>query len=202
MLCAGITTYTALRRTNTQSGDWVVVAGAGGGLGDIACQLGSRGMALRIIGVDHGSKKDLVLSSGAEAFVDITQFDDKSIVEEVYRITGGRGAHGAIVCTGSNRAYAQCLQMLGINGTLVCVGVPEGDAVVLGGADPRSIIFKALNITYTSVGTRKDAVEVLDFAARGVAKSHYRLEKMENLTKVFEDMAEGKLMGRVVIDLE
>ncbi|KAF2095784.1 GroES-like protein [Rhizodiscina lignyota] len=202
MLCAGITVYTGLKKTNAQPGQWVVITGAGGGLGHIATQLGSHGMALRIIGVDHGSKKDLVLESGAEAFVDITQFDDTSIVEEVKRITGGRGARAAVACTGNNRAYAQALAMLGLNGTLVCVGVPEGDAVLIPGSDPRSIIFRGLNITYTSVGNRRDAIEVLDFAKRGVVKSHSRVEKMEDLTKVFEEMSQGKLQGRVVLDLE
>lgn len=202
MLCAGITVYTGLKKTNARPGQWVAITGAGGGLGHIGCQLGSRGMALRVIGIDHGSKKDLVMESGAEAFVDIAQFDDNGIVDEVKRITGGWGVHGAVACTGNDRAYAQALAMLGLNGTLVCAGLPEGDSVVMPGSDPTSIILRGLNITYTSVGTRRDAIEVLDFAKRGVIKSHYRLEKMDNLTNVFQEMSEGKLMGRVVLDLE
>lgn len=47
-------------------------------------------MAFRILGIDHGSKEDLVKECGAEAFIDITKFDDKSIAEEVKRITGGK----------------------------------------------------------------------------------------------------------------
>lgn len=47
-------------------------------------------MALRIIGIDHGSKESLVKECGAEAFIDITKFDDKTIAEEVKRITGGQ----------------------------------------------------------------------------------------------------------------
>jgi D-arabinose 1-dehydrogenase-like Zn-dependent alcohol dehydrogenase len=42
-----------------------------------------------------------------------------------------------------------------------------------------------------SVGTRKDAVEVLDFAKRGIVRSHHQLKKMEDLTQVFEDMRQG-----------
>jgi propanol-preferring alcohol dehydrogenase len=84
-------------------------------------------MALRIIGVDHGSKEKLVKDCGAEVFLDITKFDDKTIAEEVKKVTGGFGASAVIVCTASNGAYAQALSFLRFGGTLVCVGMPEGD---------------------------------------------------------------------------
>ena len=47
-------------------------------------------MALRIIGIDHGSKEKLVKECGAEVFLDITKYDDKEIVEQVKKATGGR----------------------------------------------------------------------------------------------------------------
>jgi propanol-preferring alcohol dehydrogenase len=56
----------------------------------LAVQIGSRGMALRIIGIDHGSKESLVKECGAEAFLDITKYDDKTITEEVKKLTGGK----------------------------------------------------------------------------------------------------------------
>lgn len=46
-------------------------------------------MALRIIGIDHGSKEALVKECGAEVFLDITKYDDKTIAEEVKKATGG-----------------------------------------------------------------------------------------------------------------
>lgn len=125
MLCAGVTTYAALRKSKVEPGGWVVIAGAGGGLGHIAVQLASRGMALRVIGIDVASKKDLVMDCGAEHFVDIMAHDDdKSIVEEVMQLTGGLGAHAVIVCSGSNKAYSQSLDLIRFNGTVVCVGMP------------------------------------------------------------------------------
>lgn len=53
-----------------------------------------------------------------------------------------------------------------------------------------------------AVGSRKDAIECLDFAARGIVKTHYTVEKMGKLTEVFQQMKEGKLIGRVVLDLK
>ncbi|KAI4128166.1 MAG: hypothetical protein LQ338_002868 [Usnochroma carphineum] len=105
-------------------------------------------------------------------------------------------------CTGSNKAYAQSVDMLRFGGTVVCVGIPEGNAEPIGGASPRKLIFKGATIASVAVGTRKDAIEVLDFAARGVVKTVTRLEKMEKLTDVFREMKENKLSGRVVIDLQ
>ncbi|KIW01724.1 uncharacterized protein PV09_06901 [Verruconis gallopava] len=201
MLCAGITVYTALRKTGAKSGEWVAIVGAGGGLGHLGVQLGAKGIAYRIIGIDHGSKRDLVMNSGAEAFVDFTQFDDAGIVKEVQRITGG-GAKAAICVTGNNKAYAQAFAVLGRGGTLVCVGMPEGEQLQLEGAYPAAFILRGVNITYASVGTRKDALEVLDFAKRGIVKSHHQIKKLEDLTEVFEQMSQGKLNGRVVLDLD
>lgn len=205
MLCAGVTVYAALKRSRAQAGDFVVISGAGGGLGHLATQLGSRGLGLRIIGIDHGSKADLVKESGAEAFVDITQFpkDDNgaAIAEHVKSLTDGHGAHAVVVCTSSNLAYAQTIPMLRFNGVLVCVGVPEGDLAPIATASPPPIIFKQLAIEGSAVGNRRDAIEVLRFAARGVVKPHVRIDKLENLTAVFQEMHRGQLNGRVVLDL-
>ncbi|KFZ13659.1 hypothetical protein V502_06498, partial [Pseudogymnoascus sp. VKM F-4520 (FW-2644)] len=93
LLCAGLTSYAALRKSGAQSGQFVVISGAGGGLGHLAIQIGARGMGLRMIGIDHGSKEALVKESGAEAFFDVTKFDDAALAAEVKKVTGGLGAH-------------------------------------------------------------------------------------------------------------
>ncbi|KAL9060225.1 MAG: hypothetical protein Q9206_001141 [Seirophora lacunosa] len=59
--------------------------------------LASRGMAMRVIGIDAGSKEKLVRECGAEHFIDVTKHDDKSIVEEVMKAADGRGASAVIV---------------------------------------------------------------------------------------------------------
>jgi propanol-preferring alcohol dehydrogenase len=201
MLCAGVTTYSALRHSNAKSGDWVVIAGAGGGLGHIACQIASKGMAFRVIGIDAAAKKDLATRSGAEHFIDAMAHDDASITAEVQKLTGGLGASAVIVCTASNKAYAQAMGFLRFGGTLVCVGMPEGELQPIATAYPSAMVTKMLNITSVAVGNRREAAEVLDMAARGIVKTSYKLEKMENLQSVFEEMGEAKLQGRVVLDL-
>ena len=147
MLCAGVTTYAALRRSGVKSGQWVVIAGAGGGLGHIACQLASRGMALRVIGIDDGSKEQLAKDCGAEHFIDITKHDEKSVAEEVVKVAGGLGASAVIVCTASNNAYAQSIEYLRFGGTVVCVGVPEGEPQAMAKCYPQTLVFKQATVT-------------------------------------------------------
>lgn len=198
MLCAGVTVYSALRKSNTQSGNYVVILGAGGGLGHLGTQFAARGMALRVIGVDHSSKKDLVLESGAEHFIPLDGTDDMATA--VKEVTGGLGAHAVVVLTSSNKAYASSVGLLRHGGTVVCIGVPEGDPVPFG-ATAADLIMRAIKVVGVAVGTRKDAIDTLDFAARGVVKTHFRVEPLEKLTEVFKEMDELKMKGRVVIDL-
>ncbi|KAJ5628198.1 hypothetical protein N7490_010426 [Penicillium lividum] len=205
MLCAGVTVYSALKRSNARPGQWVVISGAGGGLGHLAVQLASRGMGLRVIGIDHSSKAELVKASGADHFVDITQFpkDDKGVAlkNHVKGLTDGLGAHAAVVCTAANAAYAQALPLLRFNGTMVCVGIPEHEPQPIATAFPGAFINQHATVTGSAVGNRTEAVETLEFAARGVIKAHHRVEKMDALTDVFREMSEGRLQGRVVLDL-
>jgi len=205
MLCAGVTTYAALRRSEAESGQWVVVLGAGGGLGHIAVQLSSRGMAHRVIGIDAASKRDLVMESGAEHFIPLPSSSDAadtpSITAQVLALTDGLGAHAVLVLSAANAAYASSVELLRFRGRVVCVGVPEGEALPIASALTQMIVAKALSIVGVAVGDRKEAIEVLDFAARGIVKTHFRVEKMEKLTDVFNEMQAGKLQGRVVLDL-
>ncbi|KAI8934594.1 hypothetical protein NX059_008290 [Plenodomus lindquistii] len=199
LLCAGVTVYSALRKSNAESGSWVIIMGAGGGLGHLAVQFSARAIGHRVIGIDHSSKKDLVMESGAEHFIPVDGTED--MVEAVKALTDGLGAHAVIVCTANNNAYAQSAELLRFGGRVVCVGIPEGDVVPMKSASPGLMVGKALQIVGSAVGNRKEAIETMQFAARGIVKTHYRTEKLEKLTEVFQEMHEQKLQGRVVIEL-
>ncbi|RMZ71066.1 alcohol dehydrogenase II [Pyrenophora seminiperda CCB06] len=199
LLCAGVTVYSALRKAKAESGKWVVISGAGGGLGHLAVQFSARAIGHRVIGIDHSSKKDIVMESGAEHFIGVD--GTESVVDAVTALTNGLGAHAVVVCTANNKAYAQGFDMLRFGGRLVCVGVPEGDALPISSAAPGTMVAKSLEVVGSVVGSRKEAIETMDFAARGIIKTHLRVEKMDKLTDIFKEMNEGKLQGRVVLDL-
>ncbi|KIW45114.1 uncharacterized protein PV06_03528 [Exophiala oligosperma] len=201
MLCAGVTTYAALRKANTRGGQWIVVSGAGGGLGHIAVQLAKNAFALRVIGIDVGDKESFAKECGAEKFIDLTKLKGKSASEEVYRITGGEGAHAVVICTGNNTAYAQGPDMLRFGGTMVCVGLPGGPRKNIEGLSPGKLIDKELSVVGSLLGSKRDAVECLDFAARGAVKIHVEVRGMNDMTKTFEQLKAGHLSGRVVLDL-
>ncbi|OAA58776.1 Alcohol dehydrogenase superfamily, zinc-type [Cordyceps fumosorosea ARSEF 2679] len=203
MLCAGVTVYAALGRSRTKPGDWVVVSGAGGGLGHLAVQVASRGLGLRVVGVDHPSKESLVRESGAEHFVDMTKFprDGVDLAAHVHGLCDGLGAHAVLVCTASNVAYAQALGLLRFDGTLVCVGVPEHDPEPIGGAFPSRIINGSFNIAGSVVGNNEDAAAVLALAAKGVIKCRSEVVGLGELTSTFQKMHDATLHGRVVLDL-
>ena len=61
--------YSALKKSQAQPGEWVVIPGSGGGLGHLALQIGSRGMGFRMIGLDVGEKEKLSKQCGAEVRV-------------------------------------------------------------------------------------------------------------------------------------
>jgi propanol-preferring alcohol dehydrogenase len=207
MLCGGVTVYSALRKSRATPGDWVVIPGSGGGLGHLALQIGARGMGYRMIGIDMGDKEKLSKDCGAEVFFSLNNYSrDKEgsakLAADVKAATGSHaGAAAVVVCTASNVAYGQAMDFLKFNGTVVCVGIPEGDVVPIANADPAKFIVQQLNVVGSAVGNRKEAIETLEMAARGVVKTHIKVEKMDKLNDVFHAMDEGKLQGRVVLDL-
>ncbi|KAI0443227.1 alcohol dehydrogenase-like protein [Xylaria telfairii] len=200
MLCAGVTTYAALKKCGANPGQWIVISGAGGGLGTIATSIAAGGMGFRVIGIDMPNKRESVLEGGAEHFIDLTAFDDEGIGKEVMKLTG-LGAAAVIVCTANNRAYAQAMSMLRFGGSLVCVGMPEGEQVPIATAFPTFIVKGQHKIVGSAVGNRQEAIETLEMARRGVIKMPVRTVSMGELQSVFEEMGQGRIIGRIVLDM-
>lgn len=80
---------------------------------------------------------------------------------------------------------------------MVCVGIPEGEQVAIPNASPGALFAMQKRIVGSSVGNQKEAIEVLDMAAKGIVKTVCREEKMEGLQGVFEEMSKGAAIGRV-----
>lgn len=87
--------HRALKDSLIQPGDWVVFPGGGGGVGAQGVQL-AKIMGMRPIVIDSGEdKKKLVLSMGAEEFIDFKT--EKDVAGKVKKIADGVGAHGVLV---------------------------------------------------------------------------------------------------------
>lgn len=104
ILCAGITTYKALLLANVRPGEWVVIPGAGGGLGHLAVQY-ALALNLRVCAVDSGEgKRRLMEAYGVHAWVDYAAGD---VVEAVKKAVGKRGVKAAVVTAGVIKPYQQ-----------------------------------------------------------------------------------------------
>ncbi|KAL0960013.1 hypothetical protein HGRIS_011663 [Hohenbuehelia grisea] len=197
ILCAGVTVYRAIKYSQTQLGDWIVLPGAGGGLGHLAVQY-AKVRGLRVIAIDTGDDKEkLCKELGADVWIDFKK--SKDIVADIKAATDGQGAHSAVVTTASSSGYTQAVDYLRPGGTLMAVGLP-GKATL-----EASIFFtvlKSISILGSYVGNRQDAREAIDIAARGGVKCYYQLKKLADLESVYTELKEGKIAGRIVLDMQ
>jgi len=194
ILCAGVTVWKAIKQSNTKPGDYILISGAGGGLGHLAVQYAAA-MNLRVVSVDTGAEKEkLCASYGSESFIDFKK--SSNLVEDIKAATGGLGPHAAIIASSVGAAYEQALEYLRPHGTLVAVGLPPDTFMK---ANVFWTVFKSLRIVGSYVGNRTDAIEALDFAARGKVKPELSVEPLEHLASVYHRMEEGTLAGRVVL---
>jgi propanol-preferring alcohol dehydrogenase len=195
ILCAGVTVYKGLVVAQLAKGSWVSIAGAGGGLGHLAIQY-AKAMGLRPLALDAG-KRDICMRNGAVAYIDVMETQDA--VADVIKVTGG-GAHGALICASSGRAYADAVKYLRRAGTLVCIGLPPKPSPIP--VLPEDFIARGIKIMGTSTGTLKDTEEALGFLARNEVKPQITERPLGHISEVLEEIENAKVGGRIVIKLE
>ncbi|KAJ6596017.1 chaperonin 10-like protein [Mycena sp. CBHHK59/15] len=196
ILCAGVTVYRAIKYSQTSPGDWIVLPGAGGGLGHLAIQY-AKVAGLQVIAVDTGAdKKKLCLDLGADKWIDFKESQD--IVADIKALTDGLGAHSAVVTAASSSGYKQAIDYLRNGGTLMAVGLPGKASLE---ASIFFTVFKSISILGSYVGNRQDATEAIDIAARGQVKCIYALKSLADLSSVYEGMKSGTVAGRIVLDM-
>jgi propanol-preferring alcohol dehydrogenase len=191
VLCAGVTVYKGLKMTETKPGQWVVISGIGG-LGHMAVQY-AKAMGMNVAAVDVDDKKlELARRLGAEVTVNCRELDPAGYLKKEIG-----GAHGALVTAVSPKAFEQAIGMTRRGGTIALNGLPPGEF-------PLSIFDMVLNGTTVRgsiVGTRLDLQEALEFAGEGKVKATVAAEPLENINDIFSRMHEGKIEGRIVIDM-
>ena len=190
VLCAGLTVYKALKMTDTKPGDWVAVSGVGG-LGQMAMQYGVA-MGKNMIAVDIDDEKlETAKKLGAALTVNAKDTDPAAFVQKEVG-----GAQGVVVTAVSRIAFSQAMGYARRGGTIVLNGLPPGDF-------PVSIFDMVMNGTTVRgsiVGTRLDMIEALSFFADGKVHSVVKPDKLENINRIFDDLENGRIDGRVVLD--
>jgi len=194
ILCAGVTVYSALKNSEAKAGQYVVIPGAGGGLGHLALQY-ARVMGLKSIAIDTGAdKQKLTKELGAAEWIDFRE--TKDIVAAVKKVTDGQGAHAAIVAAGAAESYELALEYLRPRGTLVVVGLPPDTKIK---ADVLMTVLTSKRIVGSYVGNRQDAIEALELAASHKVHPHISIEPLDQVSNVFERMGKGAITGRIVL---
>ena len=191
LLCAGLSMYGSISRAGLKAEEWLVLPGAGGGLGHLGVQI-AREMGYKVIAVDTGvRKRELCLKLGATAFLDFKTDDVEAKVKE---LTNGYGAH-AVVCLGGASAYAQGLKLLRNCGTLVCVGLVTENLPI----SPFEILARSLRIVGSTVGTPEHLGGLLEMAVAGKVKPIVEVREFEELDEVLGRLQRYEVEGRVVV---
>jgi alcohol dehydrogenase, propanol-preferring len=189
VFCAGLTPYRALKISGARVGDTVAIWGVGG-LGHYAVQI-ARAMGVRVIAVDIApAKLDLARQLGADFTVDASRDD---AAKEIRSLSA---AHVVINLAPTAAAIAQGAEALRRGGTLVLVGLPPGSFTL----PILQTVAKGIRILTSAVGTRQDLREVLALAAAGRIKTLGQTCRLEEINWAFEQVTQGSVNGRLVVE--
>jgi propanol-preferring alcohol dehydrogenase len=188
LLCAGITTYNALRNAGLRGGDLVAVQGIGG-LGHLGIQF-ARHMGFRTVAIGRGSNKEkLAKDLGAHVYID-TAVDDAAAV--LQRMGGAR----AILATApSGDAMGPLVSGLAARGKLIVVGVPQ-DQMQLS-AFP--LVFGGRSIYGSLAGTAIDTEDALAFSVLENIRPMIETVPLEQAADAYARMMQGKARFRMVL---
>jgi alcohol dehydrogenase, propanol-preferring len=188
ILCGGVTIYKALKICGATAGQWVVISGAGGGVGALGIQY-AVAMGYRVVAIDGGQEKALYCEQmGAEVYINF--MEEKDVPSRVILATDGCGANAALMVAGSGQAYQQAFQMMAPFGTIVCIGIPPPTDLVH--FHPLTFIDKGIKLFGSAVGTRKDVLEALEFVKRGKVTPVVQTAQLEELNDIAAEFSTGK----------
>jgi propanol-preferring alcohol dehydrogenase len=190
LLCAGITTYNALRNAGLRAGDLVAVQGIGG-LGHLGIQFARR-MGFRTVALGRGREKEMLAKAlGAHIYID-TAADEA--VAALQRLGGAR----AILATGtSGEAMGPLVSGLAARGKFIVVGVPP-DQIQLS-AFP--LVFGGRAIYGALTGTAIDNEDTLAFSVLENVRPMIETRPLAQAADAYARMMEGKARFRMVLTM-
>ena len=190
LLCAGITTFNALRNSPARAGDVVAVQGLGG-LGHLGVQFANR-LGFHTVALSRGSDKEaLARELGAHEYVD-TEAGDPS---EALQALGG--ARVILATAPNNEAIESVLGGLTIDGQLLLVAAFEEPIRV----PPLALIAGRRSIQGWPSGTAKDSEDTLGFCAAGGVRPMVETFPLERVNEAFEQMITNRARFRVVLTM-
>lgn len=190
LMCAGITTYNALRNSGARAGDLVAVHGLGG-LGHLGVQYAVK-MGFKTVGIARGKDKEpLARKLGAQHYIDSQTQDPAAELQKL----GGAKAIIATVTAGEAMAAVQ--GGLGLNGTLMIIGAAQSLTVW-----PLFLLMGRRAVKGWYSGTALDSQDTLKFSVLTGVRSMNEVYPLEKVAEGYERMMSGKARFRVVLNME
>ncbi len=188
LMCAGITTYNALRNSGAREGDIVAIIGVGG-LGHLGIQFASK-MGFKTIAIGRGKdKEDLVKRLGAVHYIDSKS---QNTVEELVKLGGAKIILGTVP---SGKAMGEVLGGLAVDGKLIMIGVSDEALEV----PPTLFILGRRSVVGWPCGTSMDSQDTLSFSVLSGVRSMNEVFPLERAPEAYERMESGKARFRAVL---
>lgn len=191
LMCAGVTTFNALRHSGARAGDVVAILGLGG-LGHLGVQFAAK-MGFKTIAIARGEeKRALALKLGATDYID-------SLTEDVTEGLNDRGGARVVLSTvTSSSAMEPIVGGLGIDGRLVIVGaspepLPIGTIALLGARR---------SIAGWPSGTGADSADTLAFSALSGVRPMIETVPLERAAEAYDRMMSGAARFRMVLTVD
>jgi D-arabinose 1-dehydrogenase-like Zn-dependent alcohol dehydrogenase len=190
LLCAGITTFNALRNSGARAGDLVAVLGIGG-LGHLALQFSAR-MGFDTVAIARGKDKaPLARTLGARRYLD-SQTDDVAA-----ELTARGGARVILATVTSAKAMTAVIDGLAVDGKLLVIGVSAEPIEV----SPLQLIGRRASIQGWPAGVAADSEETLSFSALGEVRPMVESFPLEQAAAAYDRMISGAARFRVVLTM-
>lgn len=188
LLCAGITTYSPLRHWKVGKGHKVAVVGLGG-LGHMAVKFAaSFGADVTMLSTSASKEQD-ARHLGAHHF---------ALTKDPEQMKALSGKFDFIIDTVSApHNYNDYLNMLNVNGVMICVGVPPTPTEILG----FNLLRNRRSIAGSSIGGLPETQEMLDYCGAHNITADVEMIKMDYINEAYERMLKGDVKYRFVIDM-
>jgi D-arabinose 1-dehydrogenase-like Zn-dependent alcohol dehydrogenase len=190
LLCAGITTYNALRHSGALPGDLVAVQGIGG-LGHLGVQFANK-FGYQVAAIGRGSENaSLAKKLGANVYIDSQA---TNAAQELQKLGGAQ----VIMATAPNsKAMSELIDGLGPNGKFMVVGASFDPIQVT----PLQLIMGSRTIQGWAGGTPADSEDTLHFAELSGVRPMIEKYPLEKAGEAYARMMSGKAQFRVVLTM-
>jgi D-arabinose 1-dehydrogenase-like Zn-dependent alcohol dehydrogenase len=190
LMCAGVTTFNALRYSGARPGDLVVIQGIGG-LGHLGVQFASK-FGFETVAIGRGADKEsLALNLGARSYIDAGSQD---VAKELTHLGGAR----VILATApSGKAMGTLIDGLGVDGALIIVGASAEPFAV----SSLQLIMVRKSISGWPSGISKDSEDTLKFAVATGVRAMIETFPLERVADAYERMTSGKVRFRSVLKI-